>query len=84
MSTIIKSKEEKKEEEALKVSTYVPPQFDEGEDPVNILGVGMLSYFKLIQGMVFVSFWLTIFAIYPMYVYSSYSGFSKGTFLKPA
>ena len=79
MNAILGSKEEGKDAEANKKSglQYIPPHIDEGEDPINIYGFGLISYFNLIKSLILVTFILTLISFVPMSIYSSYSGYSN-------
>ena len=56
---------------------YVPPHFDDDEDPINMLGFGIVSYFNLIKGLILTFFILTLLNIPTMYIYATHSGFGK-------
>ena len=49
---------------------------DEGEDPYEVLGHGVLSYFRMIEVSICVFFFISILFIPTMYLYSKGTGYA--------
>lgn len=60
------------------IEEYVPNfHFDEGEDPLNALGYGIVSYFDMIKNLAKIFCILTILNIPLMYYYSQYDAYKS-------
>eukprot|EP00347_Sterkiella_histriomuscorum_P023421 403334704 len=55
------------------------PQFQENEDPVDYLGLGVTSYFQVLRVLMFTFFVLTILHIPVMSMYKSHGNFNEET-----
>ena len=59
----------KKDSEGNALAIAEKPRFNEGEDPINHLGVGIVSYFTLVKCMMFIFLVLTLIHIPVIAIY---------------
>jgi hypothetical protein len=76
---VISSKEEGKDHEKKKTGSdfkkaSTKPEFEAGEDPINHLGYGIVSYFNLIKTLILIMFVLTLLNIPTMQTYYKHHG----------